>query len=228
MKLRWLACLLLIAPATAHAFSDPSLFAMPVAVGGGGGRYFTGSHADPYACSVCHAGGKAPEVTLSGVPDTLVAGTHYDLTVAWTSPSKPQGFQLELTLPDGAHPSVTVTPDAMLPPSSRCDSSPTGASAVYTFDVGMRRIVGVEDCGASQITVGFVATGQPIALAIAGVRGDGDGTAGGDGAYEKRLILGQHLDASSGGGCNAGGDAGALSIAAAAALAMAARRRRAR
>ena len=198
----WLVLAMLVAPRAAYAFSDPALFGQPVAAGGGGGRYFTGSRADGYGCSVCHRGGKPPDLVLDGVPDTLVTGTRYTLTVRWDHPEEPQALQLELTTPSGAHPSVEVTPAEMLPAESRCEQLPTGMPAVYTFDVGMRRIVGVEDCGASMVAVSFVATGEPIGLALAAVRSDGSGTADGDGVVEQRLTLGQHLSTSSGGGCS--------------------------
>jgi uncharacterized protein (TIGR03382 family) len=90
----------------------------------------------------------------------------------------------------------------------------------------MRRIVGVEDCHAAGVTVSFVATGEPIELALAGITSDEAGDVEGDGTYELRTTIGEHLIATGGGGCNAsGGDAGLVF---ALALITAARRRRAR
>ena len=223
----WLVLAMLVAPRAAHAFSDPALFGQPVAAGGGGGRYFTGSKVDGYGCSVCHHGGKPPRLVLEGVPDTLVTGTRYTLTVRWDHPEIPQAVQLELTTPSGAHPSVEVTPEAMLPAESRCEQLPAGTPAVYTFDVGARRIVGVEDCGASMVAVSFVATGEELGLALGAVRSDGSGTADGDGVVEQRLTLGQHLSASGGGGCSASTGRGSVTWGAlATAIVVALRRRR--
>lgn len=42
------------APQVTHAYSTPAAFAEPPQNGGGGERYFTGSPAEGYDCSVCH------------------------------------------------------------------------------------------------------------------------------------------------------------------------------
>jgi hypothetical protein len=202
MKALVLSCLLLGAKA-AHAFSDPELFAMPVTAGGGGGRYFTGVRGDGYSCSVCHSGATEPKVMVDGLPDKLVTGQRYDLVVHWDHPELPLGLQLELATPSGSHPSVDVLPVADQPAESRCDLVPDGPSAVYTFDVGTRRIVGVADCHAQRVDVSFIANGEPIQLAIGAVRSDSSGTVDGDGTFERRSNLGTKLIAGSGGGCNA-------------------------
>ncbi len=192
----------LVLPATAQAFSDKTLFAADVSTGGGGGRYFTGSRADGYACSVCHEGAPAPDIVIDGLPEKLEPGTRYELVLHWDRPEVPVALQLELATPTGAQPSVEVTPAAMLPAESRCESRADGLPAVYTFDVGMRRVVGVEGCGASSVAVSFVATGEPIDLAIAAVRSDASETAAGDGTFERRITLGQRVVASGSGGCS--------------------------
>lgn len=196
---------LLFCASTAHAFSDPAMFGMSAAEGGGGGRYFTGSRIDPYSCSVCHTGGKEPNVVIDGIPDTPVAGQRYELVVHWDQPEVPLALQLELSTPSASHPTVEVLPDADLPPESRCDQSPTGLPAVYAIDAGVRRIVGVTDCNAERLDVSFIANGEPIVLAIGAVRSDGSGTVDGDGTYERRYELGTTLVARGGGGCDAGG-----------------------
>jgi len=203
---RVLIALVLAQPALAHAFSDPALFGQGVDKGGGAGRYFTGSHKDGYACSVCHTGAITKTgFVVDGIPDAPVAGTRYELTVHWDDAMTPHALQLELLTPSGDHPSVTVAPAAMLPAASRCEEKADGAPAVYTFDVGLRRIVGVEDCGASSVTLSFMATGEPIELAIGGVVSDGSGTADGDQTFELRTTIGERLVATGGGGCAVGG-----------------------
>jgi hypothetical protein len=228
MKTAWWFVVVVVAlalPARAYAFSDPMLFGEGVDKGGGDGRYFTGSRVDGYACSVCHRGGAAPTFIVDGIPDSPVAGTRYELVIHWPDPETPHALQLELTTPSGASPSVAITPAAMLPAESRCDGLPTGLPAVYSVDLGVRRIVGVEDCHAASVTVSFVATGEPIELAIGGITSDEAGDVEGDGTYELRTTIGEHLVATGGGGCNAsGGDVGLLF---AIALITVARRRRA-
>lgn len=219
-------------PARAFAFSDPALFGQGVDKGGGGGRYFTGSRADGYACSVCHRGGPTPKFVVEGIPDAPVAGTRYDLVVRWDDPATPHALQLELVTPSGAHPSVTVAAAASLPAASRCEQKADGAPAIYTFDVGVRRIVGVEDCNAAMVTLSFVATGEPIELAIGAITSDASGTVEGDGTYELRTVIGEHLASSGGGGCSTGGDPGGAGLVGLCGLALvrlrAARRRPAR
>lgn len=207
--MRVVLCVLGLAalPAPAFAFSDPAQFALPVTVGGGGGRYFTGSRADGYGCSVCHQGGATPAVTIEGMPDRLVTGTRYELTVRWDRPEIGLGLQLELTTATGAHPDVNILPPDQLPPESRCEQRADGLAAVYAVDVGVRRIIGVEDCAASAVTLSFVATGDPIDLAISAVRSDQSGTANGDGVFEERVPVGRYYAVAGGGGCDASGPA---------------------
>jgi hypothetical protein len=228
---RFVIALILAQPALVHAFSDPALFTHGVDKGGGAGRYFTGSHEDGYACSVCHTGATTKTAfVVDGIPDAPVAGMPYELTVHWVAdPQAPQALQLELLTTSGDNPSVAVTPAAMLPAESRCEGKADGAPAVYTVDVGRRRIVGVSDCGASAVTLTFVATGEPIELAIGGVVSDSSGTAEGDQSYELRTMIGQRLVATGGGGCAIGETgAGLAGVLVAIAGLTAARRRRAR
>jgi hypothetical protein len=142
---------------------------------------------------------------IDGIPDTLEAGRTYDLVIHWDDADTPHALQLELLTQGGAHPSVSVVPDAMLPVESHCDQNSTEKVAVYTIDKDRRRIVGVEDCNAASVTVSFVATGEPIELAIGGVVSDGSGTADGDQTFELRTTIGERLVATGGGGCAVGG-----------------------
>lgn len=72
----------------ARAFSDPSLYGKYPSeqLGGGGGRYFTGSPADGYGCSVCHT---APvdyhwPLYQSGLPvDGYIPGNPYTVRLQW-------------------------------------------------------------------------------------------------------------------------------------------------
>jgi hypothetical protein len=205
-----IAILIAIAPTTAFAYSDPATFGDPIEEGGGAGRYFTGSRAEGYSCSVCHHDGKVPRFVVDPLPDQLQQGTKYTLVIHWADPESPQALQLEL-VSNGAHPSVTIPAAAALPATSRCESLPTGLPAVYSVDLGQRRVIGVEDCGASRVEVSFVATGDPIEVSIGGVRSNEDGTANGDGVFDDRFVLSQNVHAS-GGACAVGGDASSVVV----------------
>jgi hypothetical protein len=71
-------------PAAARAFSEPRSYYDSAAEGGGGGRWFTGSPAEGYACSACHTGGPSQPLHIEGLPgDGYVPGASYDLRIAW-------------------------------------------------------------------------------------------------------------------------------------------------
>lgn len=204
MKRGWVIAVLL-APAPAFAYSDPAMFGATVQEGGGGGRYFTGSRAEKYSCSACHQGGEPPRFVVDPLPDELEVAGRYTLVIHWSDPESPQALQVELATPTGADPSVSIPAAAALPASSRCEGSATGLPAVYAVDIGNRRVVGVEDCGASRVELSFVATGAPIEVSIGGVRSNEDGTPNGDGVFDQRYVLSPSVRAS-GSGCMTGGE----------------------
>jgi MYXO-CTERM domain-containing protein len=68
----------------AHAFSEPRSYFDDPAKGGGGGRWFTGSPAEGYGCSVCHTGFGPEPLYVDGLPTTgYLPGTTYDIRLAW-------------------------------------------------------------------------------------------------------------------------------------------------
>jgi hypothetical protein len=70
-------------PCVASAFSEPLSYFDDSALGGGGGRWFTGSPAEGYGCSVCHSGGTA-KLQVTGLHTGGYApGFVYDVTLAW-------------------------------------------------------------------------------------------------------------------------------------------------
>ncbi|MET0388368.1 MAG: hypothetical protein ABW321_20520 [Polyangiales bacterium] len=79
----------MIAPARVAAFTDPTLFGefpSEMDIGGGGGRYFSGSPADGYGCSVCHtsASGYQFPLYVQGLPmNGYIPGTPYNITLSW-------------------------------------------------------------------------------------------------------------------------------------------------
>lgn len=204
-RLAWLVAML--APASAAAYSDRELFDEPSITGGAGGRYFTGSRLDGYACSTCHAGATSEDFTIAPLPDELVAGTRYDLRITWAHADKPHSLNLELARPDGSHPMVVVPTGTAVPRESRCELAANGTVATYTIDVGARRVVGVEPCGASMVSLSFVATGGPIELSIGAIAGDASETPIGDASFERRITLGV-TPAGPNGGCASAPGAG--------------------
>jgi hypothetical protein len=186
----WLA-----AVSGARAFSDSAVFARPAFEGGGGGRYFTGSPRDGLSCGVCHSGGELPDVEIIGLPRVLVAGQARDVLIRWSAPAQAlagsHALQLELMSRDGAHAGLELPERALLPAESRCEQRADGESAAFATDVGERRIVGVSDCGASELRFRFTTPDvQELFFSIGVVRSDGSGTPDGDGVFEWRRRIG--------------------------------------
>jgi hypothetical protein len=70
--------------APARAFTEPRTYFASPTVGGGGGRWFTGSPAEGYACSVCHEPAGSERVELTGLPKSgYTPGESYDVVLAW-------------------------------------------------------------------------------------------------------------------------------------------------
>ena len=201
-----LLAVLVALPGSAAAFSDHELFDAPVLEGGGGSRYFSGSRNDGYACSVCHGKVVDGGFAIEGLPRTVVPGQHYQITVRWTQPELPHGVHVEISNADGSQAMVTTLPPAMLPAESRCGNLMTGEPALYVLDRGVRRIVGVEPCGAAASSIGFTAGAGPIELAVAGVQGNRDDLATGDKIFEERIVLGATVEGPA--GCATGGTLG--------------------
>ncbi len=219
--------LLISGGARAYAYSDPSRYAQQAELGGGGGRHFTGSPQDGFTCAVCHRGGDAPVLEIRGLPAFFKPGSRYDVEARWTAEADATAsiaLQLELITADGSHPDVAIAPLEELPATQRCDQQADGNAAVYATNVGRRRVIGVEDCGASAVGFSFTAPdASELVFALAAVRSDRSGTTEGDGVFDMRTTLRDQIPSS---GCAAGGDAQAGSAFAIAALVARRRRRR--
>jgi hypothetical protein len=189
--------------APASGFSDPALFTAAATMGGGDGRFFTGSPADGHSCGVCHSGDVAPGVVFEGLPDFTEPFARYDVTVRWAQPEMSHALQLELMSLTGQHPGVELSNADALPPEARCEGEPDGPSAVAAVDVGTRRVLGVQDCGARALTFSFVASEEPLYFAVGVVRSDRSATPEGDGVLEHRSVL-EPLHPSSAGSCSFG------------------------
>ncbi|MES1171603.1 MAG: MYXO-CTERM sorting domain-containing protein [Bacteroidota bacterium] len=201
---------------TAAAFSDPVSFSRPAIEGGGGGREFTGSPQDGLGCGVCHGGAVAPSLAIewrdlpgieaprSAVPDTFQPGRAISVALRWNSTEASHALQLELVDGQGAAPVLAVPPEAELPASARCDGRPDGPPAVYAHDIGARHVVGVEDCGAGELTFTFTApAGADLYFALGMVRSNSDGDPRGDGVLELRRRL--RAAGTTGAGCTVAG-----------------------
>ncbi|HET8931905.1 MAG TPA: hypothetical protein VFN67_00625, partial [Polyangiales bacterium] len=65
-----------------QAFSDPARYSETTETGGSAGRHFTGSPLDGYGCNVCHQGGPAIPVSVSGLPtDGYEPGASYEVVI---------------------------------------------------------------------------------------------------------------------------------------------------
>jgi hypothetical protein len=78
-------CLSLLAAVdVAHAFSDPQYFGKSAIEGGTAGRWFTGAPTDGYDCGVCHTGGQAEKLVISGLPKNgYLPDYPYQITISW-------------------------------------------------------------------------------------------------------------------------------------------------
>ena len=71
-------------PRSAAAFSEPRSYFDDSANGGGGGRWFTGSPAEGYGCSVCHGGYAGQPLYVEGLPaGGYVPAQTYDVRLSW-------------------------------------------------------------------------------------------------------------------------------------------------
>ena len=186
-----------IAPAVpAFAFSDPSAYPDSVDLGGGGGRWFTGSPADGYGCDVCHTGGEPAQLAVQGLPlEGFAPGSSYEVTLAWPPTLKDLAliaeFSDELRL--GAGTLALPRPDT-LKPGELCSAEEGGGqpSAVHGFEPGLRQLVSIVDCGAQylrfQWTAPTIVTSR-IWFNAGFVSSNADALPGGDGVTMVRQPL---------------------------------------
>lgn len=204
------ASLALAAPSGARAYSDPERFTVDVTGGGGGGRYFTGSPVDGYACSVCHDSQDSPIPTVSvrGLPvdDGYVPGTVYDVEVSWPPGTPSVGIQLEMVGRDGKGAALLSLPDeGSLAPSAHCGGLADESVASYLTTDGDRTIVGLRSCKAGSLRFKFTAPNTAdVAFSGGLVTSDDSATAAGDGFVSLNRVLYRYGEAkaSTPGGCS--------------------------
>ncbi|HEX6241576.1 MAG TPA: hypothetical protein VFZ61_11800 [Polyangiales bacterium] len=192
----WTGLLFLVAsahPTAALAFSDPELFALPVMEGGGGGRFFTGSSSDGYACGVCHLGGAKPALQLLGLPEReFVPGAVFDVELTWGATGVPHALNLEFVTPTGEAAGSIVLPDPnSLEAADRCDAMHEGVPAAQLIaESAPRQVLWVDDCGAQRVRFRYVAPNVPqLMFAASVVRTDASEKPEGDGVLELRREL---------------------------------------
>jgi hypothetical protein len=148
--------------ARAAAYAEPRSFGESVMLGGGGAKFFTGSHAEGYTCQVCHTGGHAPPLQIIGLPiDGYVPGQTYPITIDWPDELPAVGLNLELTDEVGNRFGELAAIDpAFLSPADLC-SGGEATSASETFDLpNGRRVLAVARCGQHQTTFLWKAPAQ--------------------------------------------------------------------
>jgi hypothetical protein len=170
----------------AHAYSDPFLYTEPAELGGGAGRWFTGSSADGYGCEVCHIGAPGVDLQIGGVPlDGFVPGSSYEIAIAW--PPTVQHLTLIAELADEARNGVGTI---ALPrgetrlPIELCTGELMGAPAsdVHVVEPG-RQLLSVIDCGARMVRFQWTAPAtspERVWLHVGFVAADHDATPAGD------------------------------------------------
>lgn len=182
-------------PLQARAFSDPHAYADAADVGGGAGRWFTGSSADGYGCDVCHTGGAGADLAISGLPlDGFVPGRAYEVSVSWPVQVQHLALMAEFTdeLRHGAGTLALPRPDA-LKPAEFCGPELPGqvAAELHEADSG-RNLVSVIDCGARTLRFSWTAppsAASPLWFDLGFVTSNQDATPAGDGVTLVRRPL---------------------------------------
>lgn len=151
------ALLLLAGSSRAYAFADLFRFNDAAAVGGGGGRWFTGSPAEGFGCDVCHDGSRSEQIVVQGLPASYVLGASYEMSVSWPATSAHVTALVELTDELGRGAGVVSIGDSPLTVAESCVPVEDGTPAALVFadaDLGLangRQLVGMQDCGGTQL-----------------------------------------------------------------------------
>ena len=188
-------------------FSTPLLFAEPVHVGGGDGRYFTGSPRDGFGCEVCHRGADGPNIQTEGLGDTYEPGSTFALTIGWVNEERDVGLMGEVVDAEGnAVGTLTTPPPDMLDPLERCAG---GNLAVRLVDdeEQVRTLFGVPACGASAMRVQWTAPAEdvgPVFVHVGAVASDASDDPEGDGVWMWAHELSSPSGDAESGGCRVG------------------------
>jgi hypothetical protein len=143
-----------------------------------------------------------PRMSIIGLPQTFEPGAAYDVTIRWAFPEDPHGVLLEIVNELGVSPAVEIAREELAPVGARCDSAADGPLAAYVVALGARKVVGVRDCRATELSFRFVAPdAQRLAFSASAVRSDSMGTAEGDGVSTLRVTIPRQGLASEETGC---------------------------
>ena len=177
-------CFALLAVGT--GFSTPLLFAEPVHVGGGDGRFFTGSPRDGFGCEVCHRGAEGPRVEVHGLGDTYEPGSTLELTLTWLDEARDVGLMGEIVDAEGhAVGTLSTPPLNALDPAERCAGGNLAVRLVEDPEQ-VRTLFGVPACGAAALRVQWTAPAEdagPAFVHIGAVGSDASDDPEGDGVW---------------------------------------------
>jgi hypothetical protein len=181
--------LALLMPARGVAYSDPATFGEGVDVGGGGGRYFTGSFADGFTCKVCHSGGKNPALRILGAPLTgYVPGSAYEITIEWRDDFENIALEAEIADRSGKTAgTLRLPPENELLSSELCLPVAAGVGAGMLTDLPTRSLLSLPDCGSRRLRFLWAAPARdvgPVWLTGSVVSGDAKGDVKGDGVTD--------------------------------------------
>lgn len=209
---------LLLASPRAHAYSDLASFGTATTEGGAGNRWFTGSPADGYGCSVCHTHGPTVKgLKIESLPERYLPGATYEITLSWPLDKSiaEDGVAhvsalVEFTDETGnAAGSVSVPGGTAMTERDACEPFGLRVPAAHVFDApNGRKVVGLEDCGGRQLRLQWTAPKSSMGtLFFSGgvVQSDDKSNLAGDSVLELlRPILAEGqstYDAETKGGC---------------------------
>lgn len=184
-------------PSGALAFSDPERFTAPTHEGGGGGRFFTGSWADGFTCAVCHRGGAAPAVSITGLPRAGFSPGQI-VEAELTFVGGPGNHSLALEVVDGAGRDLglELLPEDQIYITERCGATQGGRRASFISQLDARRVLGMEACEARAVRFRFRTPQTDRAVVMATVlASDNSATIEGDGVTEIAQLLYQNPSA---------------------------------
>jgi hypothetical protein len=148
----------------ALAYQNPTRFADPPEMGGGGGKFFTGSPADGYTCVVCHTAGTPAHLKIEGLPvGGYTPGQVYRITVDWDDTLKSVALNLEITDRSGQTLGEIAMPGAdQLSEADLCNPISIGLPDLHVLMTTDNRMVAVvPECGGHQASVMWTAPTAP-------------------------------------------------------------------
>jgi hypothetical protein len=182
-------------PMSVRAFSDPQAYEDPVDLGGGAGRWFTGSTVDGYGCDVCHTGAAGADLTITGLPITgFTPNKAYEVSLTWPVTAQHLALIAEFTddKRKGAGAIALPRPET-LKPDELCGADLAGELAATVHDAdGGRHLVSVIDCGARKLRFQWTSPPtavEPLWFNVGFVVSNQDATPGGDGVTLVRRPL---------------------------------------